>query len=240
MPEPSTPTPEFTVTLDSIDQLSPTVKRFVLSCTDPQYQREAGQWIRLARELDGSIHANSFSVVSAPHPAGHIELAIKTSARQPLIRWLHESAQTGDQLTVSNGQGSFYYRAGMGTRVVLLAAGTGITPFVSILRHVATQVPEAYATLIYSIASRDECLYCDALQQLCDGQRLRFLPTLTQPDANWQGRTGRIDIELLQHAGLDPHTLYYLCGPQEMVDGISTLLLQHGIPERQVIFEKWW
>ena len=240
MPEPSILTPEFTVTLNSIDPLSPTVKRFMLACTDRNYQREAGQWIRLAREIDGEVHANSFSVVSAPHPAGHIELAIKASTRQPLIRWLHESAQPGDQLTVSNGQGSFYYRDGMGTRVVLLAAGTGITPFVSILRYIAQEVPQAEATLVYSIASRDECLYCELLRQLCDQQRLRFLPTLTQPDINWQGRTGRIDIELLQQTGLDPHTLYYLCGPQEMVDDISTLLLQHGIPERQVIFEKWW
>ena len=232
--------PEFPATLQSVTTLSPTVKQFTLLCTDDHYQREAGQWIHVARKIDSTVHANSFSVVSAPRTPGHIELAIKTSVRQPLIRWLHESAKPGDTVTISNGQGSFCYRASMGLRVVLLAAGTGITPFVSILRHIASEVPDAQATLVYSVASRDECLYCEELQQLCDGKRLRFLPTLTQPDHNWHGHTGRIGIDLLRQAGLDPHSLYYLCGPQEMVDGISTLLLQHGIPEQQVVFEKWW
>ncbi len=227
-------------TLQLIEDLSPSVKRFVLHCPDPVFHRLPGQWVQVVRELAGQIQSASFSVTSSTREMGHIELAIKVSARHPLTRWLHEAARVGDTLELSNGQGDFFYRAEMGRRVVLIGAGTGITPLISIFRYIAEEVPHTDASLVYSITTVDEYLFRDDIERLSQQPNLHSIVTLTQADAAWSGNTGRIGQTLLERAGLDQNTLYYLCGPQAMVDELSELLVRLGVPTRHTIYEKWW
>ncbi len=230
----------YTATLETIEPATPTVKLFRLRCADTSFYRLAGQWINVYHETGGQFYSASFSVASSPTDAGLVELAIRFSAHHPLTLWLHKQAQPGDQVKISHGQGSFIYRPEMGKRVVLIGAGTGITPMLSIARFIADSVPQTDATLLYSIASTDEFLYRTEIEQLTQLSNIHSLVTLTQPDARWQGTTGRIGEQLLRQAGLDAHTLYYLCGPQAMVDEVSERLVALGVPAQHTIYEKWW
>ena len=64
--------------------------------------------------------------------------------------------------------------------------------------------------------------------------------TVTQPDAKWHGLTGRIDPVKLHALDVPDDTLYYLCGPKGMVEDMSALLHDLGVPMNRIIFEKWW
>lgn len=233
------PTP-FQATLRSIVTLAPNIKGYALQCVHPDFRRRPGQWLQLSHQIDGETHTASFSAASSTQHLGHIELAIKASDSHPLTRWLHNTAQVGEQIAISAGQGDFFYTPEMSQRVVLIGAGTGITPLISIFRYIAEEVPQTDATLIYSIASTEEYLFRQDIEHLSQGDRLHHLVTLTKADAAWPGLTGRINAALLQQAGIDTNTLYYLCGPQAMVDEISELLLQLGVPAENTVFEKWW
>jgi ferredoxin-NADP reductase len=231
----------FTATLTQIQQATPSVKLFKLKVEDPAFHFLAGQWIDLKIELDGAPHLGGYSMTSSPVVHGAIELAIKSSTRHPVTRWLHEQARIGDTVQISGGQGVFVYQPEMSQRIVLVGAGVGVTPLISIFRYVADAVPGTDATLVYSIPSPDEFLFRDEIERLSlQFNNLHSLVSVTQPDAHWHGLSGRTDAALLQRAGMSSDTLYYLCGPQGMVEDVSAMLASLGVPASRIIYEKWW
>jgi ferredoxin-NADP reductase len=231
----------FTATLTQIQQATPSVKAFQLKVDDPAFHFLAGQWIDLQIELAGTPHRGGYSMTSSPEVHGKIELAIKSSTRHPVTRWLHEQARVGDTVQISGGQGVFVYQPEMSQRIVLVGAGVGVTPLISIYRYVADAVPGTDATLVYSIPSPDEFLFRDEIERLSQQfDNLHSLVSVTQADVHWHGLSGRTDAALLQRAGMSNDTLYYLCGPQGMVEDVSAMLASLNVPASRIIYEKWW
>lgn len=231
----------FNATITHIQQETPTVKSFRLAVHEPPFHFLAGQWIDLYAEVDGAIHVGGYSMTSSPIATSTLELAIKSSTRHPVTRWLHERAQVGDAVRISGGQGVFVYQPEMSQRVVLIGAGVGVTPLISIFRYIADAVPATDATLVYSIPGPDEFLFRSEIEHLTrHHSNLHSLVTVTQPDHQWHGRVGRMDADLLKNAGMSTDTLYYLCGPQGMVEDVSAVLENLGVPASRIIFEKWW
>lgn len=230
-----------TATITSIQQATPSVKIFQLDYAQQPFHYLAGQWIDLYANVNGKTEVGGYSMTSSPHQTDHkIELAVKSSTRHPVTRWLHENAQVGDTVQISDGQGVFFYQPEMGQRVVLVGAGVGVTPLISIFRYIAAMVPQTDVTLVYSIPSADEYLFQSDIETLSQKPNCHRLITLTQPDTGWQGLNGRIDAQLLRSAGMTDDTLYYLCGPQGMVEDVSTVLTGLDVPASRIIYEKWW
>jgi ferredoxin-NADP reductase len=169
-------------------------------------------------------------------------LAVKASSRHPVTQWLHGNACIGDRVEISGGQGLFIFQAEMAPRIVLVGAGVGVTPLVSIFRYVADAAPDIQATLVYSIPTPEEFLFRNELETLVRAHpNLRMLVTATQArEPHWSGRKGRIHAELLATAGDTPDTLYYLCGPQGMVEDVCALLAALHVSQERIVFEKWW
>ncbi len=231
----------FNAIITHIQQETPSVKSFRLGVDTPPFRFLAGQWIDLYVEIDGAIQVGGYSMTSSPVITDSLELAIKSSTRHPVTHWLHEHAKIGDSVRISGGQGVFVYQPEMSQRVVLVGAGVGVTPLISIFRYIADAVPGTEATLVYSIPSPDEFLFRNEIEQLIRHHpNLRSLVTVTQPDNNWHGRTGRMDSDLLESAGMSHDTLYYLCGPPGMVEDVSSILGSLAVPASRIIFEKWW
>lgn len=233
---------KFRATIAKIRQETPTIKSFVLDYGDQPFQFLPGQWIDLWLDIDGEPTVAGYSMTSAPSRRGSIQLAIKYGAHHRATRYLHQRARVGEPVTISSGSGSFYYQRDMGARVVLVGAGVGVTPLLSILRHVNECHRDVDITLLYSVAVPEEVLFAEELAAIAaENPRVRLLITVTQPGGTgWRGLTGRIDAEKLRLAGLDGETVYFICGPNEMVDSTAALLAALGIPEPHIIYEKWW
>ena len=229
-----------TLPISAIEQATPSVKIFRLDYDGLAFSFLAGQWIDLYVDIDGARKVGGYSITSSPARSGSIELAVKSSQRHPVTRWLHESARVGDTVEISTGQGVFVYLPEMSPRIVLVGAGVGVTPLISIFRYIADAVPETDVTLVYSIPSVDEYLFQQEIEALSQLPNLHRLVTLTQADPAWRGRSGRIDAQLLQDAGTSNETLYYLCGPQGMVEDVSAVLASIAVPPSRIIYEKWW
>lgn len=179
--------------------------------------------------------------------SGQIQLAIKFGAHHRVTRYLHERARVGEKVTISNGSGNFYYRREMGERVVLIGAGVGVTPLLGILRYIHACHREVQVTLLYSVAVPGEILFAPELRAMAaSNPNVRLLISVTQPvdtasvTAGPPLLTGRIDADKLRQAGLAEETLYYICGPNDMVDNTAAQLAALGIPEAGIIYEKWW
>ena len=224
----------------TIVQETPTIRSFVLD-TGGRYTGLPGQWIDVVQTIDGETKAAGLSPTSVPNPEGRVQVAVKRAYAHPVTQWLYEEAKEGDTVAISHGSGSFHYTPERGRKVVLIGGGVGVTPLVSIFRYIDEQVPDAEAHLIYSVAQAREILFQEELERrVAENPRLDMTVTVTGEPGTWGGLTRYVDAELIEEQFLDPEALYYLCGPNAMVDSMAECLPQLGIPEDQVIFERWW
>jgi ferredoxin-NADP reductase len=231
----------FDARIAAIVPATPSIHALRLAISDPAFRFLPGQWVDLSIEVEGVTHTAGYSITTSPIHAGEIELAIKASARHPVARWVHEHAAVGDRVQVSQGQGPFVYLPEMSDNVVLIGGGVGITPLLSIFRHVRDAGLPAQAHLVYSVSDSREILFRDELDAAARSHdNLHLSITVTQPDPRWHGLTGRIDPVKLHALDVPDDTLYYLCGPKGMVEDMSTLLHDLGVPMNRIIFEKWW
>ena len=242
--EADSPGPELEIahrgTITAIRQETPTTRSFLIECGDCRYL--PGQWLKLQVPLAGGAAVGVYSIASSPWQAGVIQLVVKQGQGHPVTRYLHEGARVGDRVRLSSGQGSFCYRAGMGSPVVLIGAGAGVAPLLGILRYIDRAEPSQPVALVYSVPTPEEFLFADELRAMAERHpRVRLFFTVTRPEGTaWSGRTGRIDRTLLEAAGADPKAVHFICGPNAMVDASAELLASMGIPSEQVVYEKWW
>ncbi|MFH1818576.1 MAG: FAD-dependent oxidoreductase [Pseudomonadota bacterium] len=231
----------FDARIAAITPATPSIHSLRLALPDAGFRFLPGQWVDLSIDIDGATHTSGYSITTSPIHQGAIELAIKASARHPVARWVHERARVGDSVRVSQGQGPFVYLPEMSDNVVLIGGGVGVTPLLSIFRHVRDAALSTCAHLVYSVSDSREILFRDELEATArKHDNLYVSITVTQPDPNWSGLTGRIDPVKLHALEVPDDTLYYLCGPKGMVEDMSTLLHDLGVPMNRIIFEKWW
>jgi ferredoxin-NADP reductase len=231
----------FDAEIVAITPATPSIRALRLAIADPGFRFLPGQWADLTVDVDRTPHTAGYSITTSPLHRGTIELAIKTSGRHPVARWVHECARIGDRVRVSQGQGPFVYLPEMSDNVVLIGGGVGVTPLLSIFRHVRDAGLPTQAHLVYSVSDSREIMVRDELEAAVRSHpNLHLTLTVTRPDPAWHGLTGRIDPIKLHALEMPDDTLYYLCGPKGMVEDMSTLLHSLGVPMSRIIFEKWW
>lgn len=231
----------FDAQIAAIIPATPSIRVLRLAIPDPAFRFLPGQWVDLSIENGGATQTAGYSITTSPVHDGNIELAIKSSARHPVARWVHERAAVGDRVRVSQGQGPFVYLPEMSDNVVLIGGGVGVTPLLSIFRHVRDAQLPTRVHLVYSVSDSREILFRDELDAAGrNHDNLHVSITVTQPDPDWHGLTGRVDPVKLYALDVPDDTLYYLCGPKGMVEDMSTLLHDLGVPMSRIIFEKWW
>ncbi len=231
----------FEAEITEVVAATPQIRVLRLAVAESGFRFLPGQWVDLSVDIAGVAHTSGYSITTSPVHAGMIELAVKASVRHPLARWVHEEATVGERVRVSQGQGPFVYLPEMSDNVVLIGGGVGITPMLSIFRHVRDAGLSTQAHLVYSVSDSREILFREELEAAVRARpNLHLSITVTQADPAWHGLTGRIDPVKLHALDVPDDTLYYLCGPRGMVEDMSTLLHDLGVPMNRIIFEKWW
>ncbi|MFO8003738.1 ferredoxin--NADP reductase [Thioalkalivibrio sp.] len=226
--------------IERVEQVTPLIKVFTLAADPLRFRARAGQWLDLAIPTAGEPLVGGYSVVSAPSPDGRLQLAIKYADHHEATHHLHAVSRIGDEVFITAGQGPFYFEPGMSREVVLLGAGIGVTPLMSILRFIHAEAPEVHVHLVYSVASRHEVLFAEELAHLARAPNIDVTLTITRDAEDWLGHTGRISHPLLESLNLSREALYYFCGSREFIEDMTDLLTEWGIPETQLKYEKWW
>ena len=193
---------------------------------------QAGQFVVLRLHLDpGKPPAlRSYSLSDLP-AADHFRISVKTEANGIGSEFLCHHTQLGDLLEVSAPRGGFTLRAGNGP-VVLLSAGVGATPVMSMLHALATEKSPRETWWIYGARNRVDHPFADEshslLKQLSRGREyiVYSRPAATDRIGTDFDAPGHIDTALLQKLGVSRNTDFYLCGPtsflKNMSDGLKT------------------
>jgi nitric oxide dioxygenase len=230
--------------ISDIRTLTPSVKLFEIDLGGQDFVYVPGQWVNLELLTGEAANQNAaFSITSTPNGSNAIEIAVKRVEHLPTSRFIHDQLKVGDDINVSEAQGETVLPENIAQNqpLVFIAGGTGVTPFLSMLRKVYSVDHHFHATLLYSVSSADECLFYDELYEMEKSyESFQFLLTTTREAAHHADFFGRINSEMLKLAGLDHKAHFYLCGPPQMVDDVAALLVDLGVAESHIHYDKWW
>lgn len=179
---------------------------------------EAGQWARIGVEIDGVRHWRSYSLSA---PAGH-DPAITVTAIGAVSTALVRETKVGDVLFLAPPQGDFVLPEHP-RPLLMLTAGSGLTPVMSMIRTLVPRRPDADVVLVHSARSREEALFHDELLELSDQfPGLRVVHWFTRVEG---GRR----LDLTDPTDLDAicpdwrERAAYACGPSDFLDAASAL-----------------
>lgn len=196
------------------------VTTFTFRTTDGQPVRfTAGQAMTLALDVDGERLLRTFSLSSAPcreeGGEGTVEITIKAHPAGRATSWLHRTVMPGSVLEAFEPRGRFVLGTAPLTRIALLSAGSGVTPLLSMLRHLAGTAPETDIVWFHAARTPADVLFGAELARL--QRRMPHLAvaiSVSRAEPGWFGYRGRICRRLLSAAVPDlGRRDAFCCGP---------------------------
>jgi ferredoxin-NADP reductase len=207
------------------------VRSLVLDCRDwPGHLAGQHVDVRLTAE-DGYQAQRSYSLASAPEDH-RLVLTVERLEAGEVSGYLVDELRPGDELELRGPIGGYFvWQAAMGGPLLLLAGGSGIVPFRSMLRHRLATHSNASVRLLYSARSLANVIYKEELSRDAAQPGVMVHLTLTREwPQEWQGYRKRVDMELLQEISWRPaeRPLIYICGPTAFVEAAASALVQLG------------
>lgn len=197
----------------------------------------AGMHIPIAVEINGVLTRRTYTISSSPEQyqrQGTIAITVKRLAGGRLSSQLFKHLNVGQWLEIGEAIGDFTFDKAVSEKVLFLAAGSGVTPFFSMLNDYLKVATSTYITLMYYCRRQDEVIFAQQLAKLAKAySHFTLVPIFT--DIN-----GRIDaIHLLQHCPDVAQRDVFVCGPEGFMTRATTLLHQQGVAQRQIFQESF-
>ncbi|MGB3486224.1 MAG: 2Fe-2S iron-sulfur cluster-binding protein [Mycobacterium sp.] len=214
--------------------------------TGATFEFKAGQFFTIAARVGKRTIRRAYSASCAPGDQ-RLAITVKQVAGGSFSTHLNSKIKRGDTLQILGPSGSFCISdpSSAPRQLVLIAAGSGITPIMSILRTMMAETSDGRVVLIYGNRTERDIIFADALAELCAAHpdRLIVRHVLSQPSPAWTGATGRLDQQVLQRelSGLavTPHAHFYLCGPEGAMNGARSVLIDSGVDEERIHRERF-
>ena len=198
--------------------------------------------LRLTAE-DGYQAQRSYSIASPPE-SPEVVLTVERIDDGEVSPYLTDEVRPGDRLELRGPIGGYFtWTAAVPGPVQFVAGGSGMVPFMAMLRHRAHSPTRPPARLLYSSRTRDEIIYRDELERLTtDDPQLEVVHTLTRewpPD--WSGPHARVDLDMLRAFAFGPHQRprIYVCGPTRFVESVADALVLLGHPPDRIKTERF-
>ena len=203
-----------------------------------EYDFKPGQSLTLRRSIEGRDERRSYSICA---PAGAApRVGVRLVPDGLFSSWLVNEVRPGDTIEVATPTGSFTPDLSEGGHHVLIAAGSGITPVLSIVSSLLSQ-STATVTVVYGNRRTDTVMFADELADLKDRapSRLELIHVLSREPREAELFTGRLDVPKLRSlfSSLVPVSSvdhWWLCGPFEMVSGAQELLTSLDVPRSRI------
>ena len=206
------------------------------------YDFEAGQHLAIRSPVVGDDVRRNYSIC-APAGAGLLRVAVKRLSGGAFSRFVAGTLRVGDELEVMTPTGRFTTTFDRTQRkhYVAVAAGSGITPVLSILATALRVEPESRFTLLYGNRTTKSIMFLEELEDLKNTYpgRLHLVHVLSREEPDVELFGGRLDADRLGRilaalVPVDEVDAWFLCGPYEMVVGGRRLLVDLGVAKRKI------
>ncbi len=234
------PVEDFTATVVSIEDLSPSIKEIRLALDRPM-TFQAGQYVNL--NLPGVEGSRAFSIANPPSDDRHIELHVRLVPGGAGTTWLHETLQAGDELELSGPYGQFFVRKSDAKDVIFIAGGSGLSSPQSMIVDLLEQGDTRQIYLFQGARNLSELYNRERLEALTQTHaNFHYIPALNEPtDADgWTGFTGFVHEAAKDYfdGRFNGHKAY-LCGPPPMINAAISALMQGRVFEADIHMEKF-
>jgi ferredoxin-NADP reductase len=228
-----------TATVASIIDETASVRTIELQVPDWAGHR-AGQHldVRLTAE-DGYRAERSYSIASAPGEP--VMITVERLDDGEVSPYLTEELRAGDEIEIRGPIGGYFvWDAADPAPVLLIAGGSGVVPFRSMLRHRERTGATAPVRLLYSARSLPDVIYRAELDKAPEGVEVIYTLTRQQPP-EWTGHRGRVNAALLGEVAwpADRQPASYVCGPTPFVEAVANGLVGLGYPAGTVRTERY-
>jgi ferredoxin-NADP reductase len=225
--------------LTEIREMGPDVKAFRFEPVEgevPAYMPGHFTVLHLLDEKGETVVKRPYSVASAPHMPC-IELCIKLVKGELTGRL--EGIEIGTVVGIEDPVGHMPYRDE--PKAAFIAGGTGITPFMSMLRHIAEKNIQGEFVLFYSARKKEHILYREELEELQErNPGIKVVVTLTREEGEWEGEKGRLCHEIVGKYVASPKEFrWWICGPMGLTKAMKECLLSAGVDPKGIKMEGW-
>ena len=225
-----------------------------------KFQFKAGQYLTLRATINGEDIRRAYSICTAPIDS-EIGVSVKVVEGGKMSTYLHQEIKESDTILVSLPEGKFIVEKDEDNARdhYFIAAGSGITPIISMIKTVLEEEPQSTAYLLYGSRSEEEIIFKSKLDDIAVKYTDQFhlVYTLSRPKSeksnglagllgkksfSWGGETGRIDRNkfssfLEKYPSRSQRNQYYLCGPGPMIDMITDCLTEMEVPTVSIFKE---
>ncbi len=225
-----------------------------------EFQYTQGQYLTLKFDFDGKEARRAYSMSSSPLETD-LTVTVKRVAKGLVSNHIADKIKIGDSIEIMPPQGRFFTNLDVENRkhYYMIAAGSGITPIISIIKTIMEKEPQSIVSLLYGNRNDASIIFKQQLDELQTryANQLYVEHILSQPKRekssglfsvfqkgtlNWDGKIGRISKSELskwfeEHPAVHKQTEYFVCGPEEMMKAVENYLVAKNINKKQVHIE---
>jgi NAD(P)H-flavin reductase len=195
---------------------------------------------------DGGLVQRPMSIASSADDLSEYEFFIRLVQGGDFTPLLWQQ-RLGDPLHIAGPKGRFLLQDD-GRTSVFVASGTGLAPFMSMIRTLRARGQARDLVLLHGVSRDVDLAWRDELERIAAGGSLplRYVPTVSRPQQcpGWTGLTGRAEdifASQLDRGGLVPaNTTIYACGHPQMIETVTAIALSRGFTREQVRREQYW
>lgn len=217
---------------------------------EPYLEYKPGQYLTVILDIEGKEVRRSYSLCTSPYMDSYPGITVKRVKGGLVSNYLNEQLRPGKTLEIMKPQGNFTidFHSKNKNHFVLIAAGSGITPIMGIMKSVLINEPNSKVTLLYCSRSEEQIIFKEEIEKLEERfeGRCLVIHNLTQPSESWTGLKGRIDkdkildvLSSVNHGELTA-TKYFLCGPEGLMDLAEETLKSQGVFESDIHRESFY
>lgn len=205
---------------------------------------KAGQYITLKTTIEDKPIRRDYSICTSPN-SGELKVTIKAVENGVFSVYANTQLQVGDVLEVAPPNGRFIFEPKPSTHrtIMAFAAGSGITPIMGIIKTILSEEPQSKAVLVYGNKTPEDTIFyqelLDLQSQYQERLSLQMVYSQTQEENALFGRIdkGIINYSIKKYLKENQADAYYLCGPEEMINTIKTVLEEKGVDKSNIKFE---
>lgn len=203
----------------------------------------SGQYLTLKFNLNGNEERRAYSLSSSPFTDNLLEVAVKQVENGIVSTYINNVLKEGDSIEVMPPQGNFILETNKdaNNHYVAFAAGSGITPIISMVKSVLNQEPNSKFTLIYGNKTKESTIFYSEIEAL-KNDRFNLISIYSREstgDSATEGRINkeRVDAIFKQNLELLKADKFYMCGPEEMIVAVDESLKTFGVSATKINYE---
>ena len=209
-----------------------------------RFTYKAGQYLTLKTSINGKEVRRDYSICSNPE-TNHLKVAVKEVEDGTFSKFANRLLKTNDVLDVAPPNGRFIFEPTKTKKrtIVAFAAGSGITPIMSITKTLLSKEPDSKMVLVYGNRTIKDTIFFNELLDLKDKYQerfeLQFVFSRAREEEYLFGRIEKSTVNYIvknkyKDTNLDS---FYICGPEPMIYSVKEVLTDNGVDENNILFE---